>query len=366
VDGIFEFRSLPSGRITEMTFASTIIDWYNQNKRSLPWRETTDPYKIWLSEIILQQTRVAQGLPYYTRFIEKFPGVKALAKANESEVLRLWQGLGYYSRARNLHRCAKKIVSDFKSEFPSTFSELQKLPGVGPYTAAAIASIAFREPVAVVDGNVFRLLARIFGIDLDIASQEARKYFFNKANELISQDQPDTFNQAMMEFGATWCTPKNPKCEDCIFKKSCVAFLQQSVAMLPVKAKKAKVRKRFLHYIIMEEGKKIAMKKREAKDIWHGLYDFHLIESKKKQRPQNILTEEFPKGLLDGAETFGPFKHILSHQELIIHFTWIKARKKINLKKLSTTFYSSRQVGKLPKPIVITRFLEEVGFIRKV
>jgi A/G-specific adenine glycosylase len=349
-----------------MTFAATIIDWYNQNKRSLPWRETTDPYKIWLSEIILQQTRVAQGLPYYLRFIKKFPTVKSLARADEGDVLRLWQGLGYYSRARNLHKCAKRIVSEFKNEFPSTFIDLQKLPGVGPYTAAAIASIAFREQVAVVDGNVFRVLARIFGIELDITSNEAKNYFFKKANELISKDQPDLFNQAMMELGATWCTPKNPKCEECVFKKTCVAFKQERVALLPVKAKKAKVRKRFLHYIIIEEGKKIAMKKRETKDIWQGLYDFHLIETNKKSRPQTLLTEEFSNEFLSGAETFGPFKHILSHQELTIHFTWIKTRKKQNLKKFSTSFYSSRQVGSLPKPIVITRFLEEVGFIRKV
>jgi A/G-specific adenine glycosylase len=349
-----------------MRFAATIIDWYNQNKRALPWRETTDPYKIWLSEIILQQTRVVQGLPYYLRFIQKFPTVKSLAKAEEKEVLRLWQGLGYYSRARNLHRCAKTVVDEYESRFPSTFVGLQKLPGIGPYTAAAISSIAFREPVAVVDGNVFRVLARIFGIDLDITTSEGKNYFFKKANELIPKEQPDLFNQAMMELGATWCTPKNPKCDECIFKKSCVALKQGMVGMLPVKGKKIKVRKRYLHYVIFKQGKKIAMKKRESKDIWHGLYDFQLEESNRRQRPQAVLAKEFSDKLLVGAKTVGPIKHILSHQQLIIHFTWIKSKRKSEIKNNSLSFYSSRQVAALPKPIVITRFLEEEGFIRKV
>ena len=303
-----------------MKFSQLIIEWYQENKRMLPWRETTDPYKIWLSEIILQQTRVAQGLPYYLSFVKTFPTVQHLAKAKEQQVLRLWQGLGYYSRARNLHRCAKMIVGDFKGKFPNNFQDLQKLIGVGPYTAAAIASIAFKESVAVVDGNVFRVLARVFGIDIDISSNEGKNFFFAKANELISKEHPDIFNQSMMEFGATWCTPKNPRCEECIFKKTCIAYKTGTVALLPVKEKKTKVTKRYLNYIIIEQKKKIAMKRREGKGIWQGLFDFYTIETKKVQKAAKIIDgDPLIKSLKAKVlKAFPLVKHILSHQLLSI------------------------------------------------
>src|SRR5690349_7153792 len=225
-------------------FSEKVVKWYEKNKRDLPWRETRDPYKIWLSEIILQQTRVSQGMPYYLRFIEKFPTVAALASASEQEVLRLWQGLGYYTRARNLHKCAKKVATDYKSVFPYSFDELKKLPGIGDYTAAAIASIAYQEPVAVVDGNVFRVLSRVFGIETEINSPKGKKDFTQLANELISKKHPEKHNQAMMEFGALYCTPKNPSCTDCVFSSQCFAFKKNLQLVLPVKTKNKAARKR--------------------------------------------------------------------------------------------------------------------------
>lgn len=350
-----------------MKFSQLIIEWYQENKRVLPWRETTDPYKIWLSEIILQQTRVAQGLPYYLSFVKTFPSVHGLAKAKEQDVLRLWQGLGYYSRARNLHRCAKMIVEDFKGKFPDNFQDLQKLIGVGPYTAAAIASIAFNERVAVVDGNVFRVLARVFGIDVDISSAEGKTFFFAKANELISKDHPDLFNQAMMEFGAMWCTPKNPRCEECIFKKSCVAYKTGTVALLPVKEKKTKVTKRYLNYIIIEQKKKIAMKQRRGKGIWQGLFDFYTAETKKTQKAAKIIEQDFTlKSLkVKDLKTFPLIKHILSHQLLSIQFIWLKLDDKSSFSSGELKFYTRKEVKNLPKPIVISRFLEAEKFITK-
>jgi len=270
-------------------FSAIIIDWYQDNHRKLHWRETVDPYKIWLSEVILQQTRVAQGLPYYERFIISFPTVFDLAVAPSQKVLRLWQGLGYYSRARNLHRCAKQVVEKFNGHFPNSFNELTKLPGVGDYTAAAIASIAFREPVAVVDGNVYRVLARVFGIEKDIASGEGKKYFFSLANKLIDKTRPDLFNQALMEFGALHCLPKNPKCGECIFSKSCNANQRNLQAVLPVKSKKLKIKTRYFYYFILINKNKVLLKRRTEKDIWQGLNDFYLIETTRSQKPAILL-----------------------------------------------------------------------------
>jgi len=218
-------------------FSARLVEWYLQNKRELPWRTTKDPYKIWLSEIILQQTRVAQGLPYYLKFIEKYPNVRALANADEQEVLRLWQGLGYYSRARNLHAAAKYVANELGGNFPDSYQKLKQLKGVGDYTAAAIASFAYQEKVAVVDGNVYRVLARLFGIEIDINSNEGKKTFSKLANELITQYQPDLHNQAMMEFGALHCTPANPNCMFCPFTTECEARLTQRQSVLPIKIK---------------------------------------------------------------------------------------------------------------------------------
>lgn len=352
-------------------FSKKIIDWYKENKRELPWRDTKDPYPIWLSEIILQQTRVAQGLPYFKRFIENFSTIDKLAAAKEQDVLRLWQGLGYYTRARNLHRCAKAIVEQHNGKFPNNFIDLQKLPGIGAYTAAAIASFAFLEPVAVVDGNVFRVLSRVFGMEYDIASVEGKDFFSKKANELISRQQPDLFNQAIMEFGATHCLPKNPRCEDCIFKRSCVALANESQDRLPVKSKKTKIRKRYFYYLVIEQNKKVLMRKREAKDIWKGLYDFPLIETK---RPQKIELVTSQANMLSGLKqkfeihsSSSTYRHVLSHQILQAKFIFIvlsgKQLREIDLKGGGLRFYSKAAIHKLPKPTLVNRYLLESGIL---
>src|SRR6478736_1515429 len=340
-------------------FSSTIIDWYNSNHRNLPWRRTTDPYKIWLSEVILQQTRVAQGLPYYDRFISSFPTVFDLAKAPEQKVLRLWQGLGYYSRARNLHRCAKQVVEKLNGNFPTSFTELTKLPGVGDYTAAAIASIAFREPVAVVDGNVYRVLARVFGVEKDIASGEGKKYFFSFANELIDKERPDLFNQAVMEFGALHCLPKNPKCGECIFSKSCEAKQRDLQPVLPIKSKKLKVKTRYFYYFILKNKNKVLMKQRMEKDIWHGLNDFYLIETHRKQKPETLLQKDellFKSTTLNES---GVYKHVLTHQKLMVRFITVQPqltkRREAIIRKLGMKWFTKNQVEKIPKPILIER-----------
>lgn len=353
--------------MNKIFFSKKIISWYEENKRDLPWRHTRDPYKIWLSEIILQQTRVAQGLPYYERFVENFPDVISLANEKEEKVLRLWQGLGYYSRARNLHTCAKKVSDEAGGIFPQTFEDLKKLPGIGAYTAAAIASIAFREPVAVVDGNVFRVLSRVFGIELDISTNEGKSYFFEKANELIDRQQPDLFNQAVMEFGALHCTPKNPRCDSCIFIKSCIAYQKEQQGMLPVKSKKQAVKKRYFTYFIIEHRGRLLMKKRQQGDIWNGLYDFFLIEKPRLLNPQKLLLEHTEFNLVNAMEVSDVYKHVLSHQHLMTRFVWIKASTNQSLekfmKKNGLVFYSKKHVANLPKPILVTRFLHERNYL---
>jgi A/G-specific adenine glycosylase len=344
-------------------FFLKIMDWYQTNHRNLPWRKTIDPYKIWISEIMLQQTRVAQGLPYYKRFMKSFPSVFDLAKAPEQNVLRMWQGLGYYSRARNLHRCAKRVVKNFNGHFPDSFKELIKLPGIGDYTAAAIASFAFREAVAVVDGNVFRVLARIFGIETDIASNEGKKYFFSLANKLIDTDRPDLFNQALMEFGALHCLPKNPKCSECIFSKSCEANLRNLQAVLPVKSKKLKVKTRYFYYFIFRNNNKLLMRQRTDKDIWRGLNDFYLIETHRRYKPQALMKED---SLLAAAVMLNEsrtYKHVLTHQKLMVRFISVKSalteNHKMVIRKLGLKWVTKEKVEKIPKPILIERFLKE-------
>lgn len=353
--------------VNKTYFSKKIISWYEENKRDLPWRLTRDPYSIWLSEIILQQTRVAQGLPYYNKFIHNFPDIISLARAKEDRVLRLWQGLGYYSRARNLHACAKKIKDELGGFFPQTFEELKKLPGIGTYTAAAIASMAFREPIAVVDGNVFRVLARVFGIDLDISSNGAKAYFFAKANELIDKERPDLFNQAVMEFGALHCTPQNPKCESCVFIHTCIAFQKEQQGLLPVKKKKQTVKKRYFTYLVIEYRGRLLMRKRQPGDIWNGLYDFFLMEKSRLLNPEKLLTEHGQLKTVAPAEVSKVYKHILSHQHLMTRFVWIKFQDDQRLtqfmKAHELKFYTKKQVANLPKPILVTRFLHESNYL---
>ncbi len=346
-------------------FARTLIGWYQHHQRPLPWRNTHDPYRIWLSEIILQQTRVAQGLPYYQRFLEAFPNVQALAAAPQATVLRLWQGLGYYSRARNLHACARTVVEKHGGSFPTTFQHLQHLPGIGPYTAAAIASFAFKEPVAVVDGNVFRVLARVFGFDQDTASQTGRAFFFEHANRLMDRGQPDIFNQALMEFGALQCVPRNPRCGECVFEQQCFARRHNLQQSLPVKLKKQKVRHRYLNYLVLMWKNQLLMRPRTARDIWQGLHDFLLVETTRAVRWDRL--QEQLQTAPAAVRTAKPksvysYRHLLSHQVLHIQLYQIELKKE--WKKLPEGFawQNARKADRLAKPIVLTRYLQEIGF----
>lgn len=342
--------------MAEKRFAEKLLNWFAENKRALPWRNTKDPYKIWLSEILLQQTRVAQGLPYYEKFIRHYPTVKKLATAPEKEILRHWQGLGYYSRARNLHKCAKLITKQ-AGKFPETAEELKKLPGIGDYTAAAIASFAFNQPSAVVDGNVFRVLSRIFAIDLDIASPAGKKYFFELANKLISHERPGDFNHALMEYGAMHCTPRNPKCGDCIFSRQCKAFQADNVQFYPVKAK-AKARKvRHFNYFVFRFGNKIWMQQRNGKDIWNGLHEFYLVESSRALSDKKA-TELSPVKV--EILSTKKLKQILSHQEIEGKFFEVELNLvPAALSKQKGKFYSRKEIEKLAKPVLVNEYLQE-------
>jgi A/G-specific adenine glycosylase len=341
-----------------MIFSKSLIQWYLQHKRDLPWRKTPHPYPVWLSEIMLQQTRVAQGLPYFLRFIEAFPTVQDMADAPEEQVLKLWQGLGYYSRARNLHATAKQVAYDLNGNFPPDYLGLLKLKGVGDYTAAAIASISYGEPVPVVDGNVYRVLARYFGIDTDISHSSAKKQFTNLAASLLPKDDASTFNQAMMEFGALQCVPKNPDCSICIFNKECVAFLTGRVNQLPVKLKKTKVTNRYFNYIIIKDAAgKTIVNRRSDKGIWFGLYEFPLLET-------DLLTdEEATIPLIENFTGLGfvPGDIRLLHPDIIIHKL---SHQKLHIRfwEVSTDLFlekaiDNEQVKLLPYPIVIHNFM---------
>jgi A/G-specific adenine glycosylase len=353
--------------VHNVSFSEKLLHWYAIHKRDLPWRNSRNPYKIWLSEIILQQTRVAQGLPYYLEFTQKFPTIKTLADAEEDLVLRTWQGLGYYSRARNLHKCAKIICSHHGGFFPDSYQELIKLPGIGPYTAAAIASFAFDKPHAVVDGNVYRVLARIFGVEDDIASGKGQRTFTTLANELIPQNDPGTYNQAIMEFGAVQCTPVNPACDQCPFQTDCHAYKHDMQSILPIKSKKKPARKRYFHYAVLRTNTSLCMKPRTEKDIWQGLYDFPLIETSAPLAEEEALEELFaaftlPKDcVVDSVST--EYRHILSHQHLITKFYLIDLPHEKN--GLSDPFirpFPEEQILDLPKPVLISRYLNDYIF----
>ncbi len=314
-----------------------LIAWYKKNRRDLPWRNITDPYKIWLSEIILQQTQVVQGLNYYIKFTETFPTVVDLANAPEDQVMRLWQGLGYYSRARNLHAAAKTIKLNHKGKFPSTYESIKELKGVGDYTAAAVASFAFNLPYAVVDGNVYRVLSRLFNIDTPINSTQGKKDFQLLANELLNHKQPGLHNSAMMEFGALWCKPQNPKCEDCPLQAQCIAFQNKTVAALPVKDKKIKIKNRYLNYFVFNYKNNVYIQKRTEKDIWQNLYEFYLIETDVPTDAKLLLKDKNLKTFAKKLEVLSitsTKKHVLSHQHLYATFYEINIKEPITSKQL--------------------------------
>lgn len=348
-----------------MKFSNKLIYWYLQNQRDLPWRQTSNPYFVWLSEIMLQQTRVAQGLSYYLKFTTTFPTVFHLAKASENTVLKMWQGLGYYSRARNLHFTAKLIANELDGKFPTSYKEIIKLKGIGDYTASAIASICFNEPTAVVDGNVYRVLARYYGIKTPINSTAGIKEFKTLAQSLLDVKKPGTFNQAIMDFGALHCKPQNPLCSTCIFKESCVAVEKNLQKELPVKDKKIKVTKRYFNYlVVVTASNKTIINERKGKGIWQGLYQFPLIESKKTICKNELCdTPEFTE-LFSNETTLSLFNkkeivHKLSHQHLHTQFWVVETNSHPN----ATILW--QDTSHFPVPILIANFLEKFNLKNK-
>lgn len=349
-----------------MDFSTQLIIWYENNKRDLPWRNTSNPYFIWLSEIILQQTRVDQGISYYHKFITHYPTIDLLANAKEEEVLKLWQGLGYYSRARNLHASAKIVNNELDGIFPNNHSEIIALKGVGEYTAAAVASFAFKLPFAVIDGNVYRVLARLFGIHTAIDSNEGKKVFKELASELLDKQNPSTYNQAIMEFGALQCKPKNPNCESCPFRLECVAFKNETISILPYKSKKTKQRNRYFNYLVIESDFFTFIKKRGKNDIWQGLFDFPLIETLKEiQDIEELNFSEINKKITSTSFIFKgvskEYKHILSHQKIYAKFWKIELIKEI---PINTNYISvsNKDLGAYPVPKLIDNYLNETNF----
>jgi len=353
-----------------MKFSKKIIRWYKKNKRDLPWRKTNDPYKIWLSEIILQQTRINQGINYYLRFCDNYPNVNALANDSEEHILKIWQGLGYYSRARNMHKTARFIVENYQGKFPKNYSDIIKLKGIGEYTAAAIASFAFNLVFPVVDGNVSRFLSRLNGIKTAVNSSEGKKEILSLATELIDQEHPGEFNQAIMEFGALQCKPQNPDCKSCIFCKECKAYEKNMVSDIPVKINNVKIKKRHFHYFMLTFDDKIYLNKRTSKDIWHNLYDFPLIEGS-RFIPKNKLIIKFAnqfniqQNKISIVKTSTNYKHILTHQQIFARFYEITLEDQ----KLFDDFLSmsgnqfvcipKKMINQYPLPRLIDKYLIE-------
>lgn len=346
-----------------MSFSSKIIEWYHQHKRDLPWRNTQDPYQIWLSEIILQQTQVKQGLPYYERFLQQFPNVQALAAAHEEEVLRLWQGLGYYSRARNLHYTARYITQELDGKFPDNYKDLLKLKGVGQYTAAAIASFAYDEPVAVLDGNVYRVLARYFGIEDNIAEPKTAAIFRKIAQDNLPPTQAADYNQALMEFGAIHCRPAKPDCMFCPLQSKCAALLTGRVKELPFKQKHLKVKERQIHYLVLQKADKLALKQRTKKGIWTNLYDFYAQESDMAQDFESIIeSSDLDLQNLELLQASEIYKHVLTHQRIEAKFWRVRWQGNPSNLPQNLNWYNKKEIEQLPKPILIEKYLRKHFF----
>jgi A/G-specific adenine glycosylase len=336
-----------------MSFSKKILRWYSENKRSLPWRDTKDPYKIWLSEVILQQTRVVQGLPYYQKFISEYPTVQHLAAAKEEEVLKLWQGLGYYSRARNLHATARTVTNKLNGKFPDTYKGLLQLKGVGDYTASAIASASFKRPEPVVDGNVYRVLARYFGVDTPIDSSEGVRYFKLLAREVMDLENIDRYNQGIMEFGAIQCAPKRPCCVHCPLNNGCVALKDNRVDRLPLKLKKGTVKRRYFnYYVVLDPQNRTILQKRTERDIWQNLFQFPLLETDMEMDIVQIESN-FPDILkLGGRPKITRLNdkiivHKLSHQHLHTRFWLVKTREELK------GGIATSELEKYPVPVLI-------------
>jgi A/G-specific adenine glycosylase len=342
-----------------MGFSEKLIMWYKQNQRDLPWRKTTDPYKIWLSEIILQQTRVNQGLNYYTKFLKKHPTIESLAASSEKNILNLWQGLGYYSRARNLHFTAKYISTELNGVFPTAHQDILKLKGIGEYTAAAISSFAYKEAYPVIDGNVYRVISRIFGVENAMDSTAGKKIFKKIAAELIDTKNPDTYNQAIMEFGALQCKPKSPNCEDCPFLLECFAYKNKLIAVLPKKEKKIKQRVRFFNYVVIIHENNIYLNERKGKDIWQGLYDFPVFETKEQLTSYPLLEKEFTPLELRLRNQSTAYKHILSHQKIYATFWLVSSSKPENI-DVKFNKIALNEINNFPVPKLIEIYLKTI------
>ena len=340
-----------------MSFSQIILEWYGVHKRELPWRTTIEPYKIWLSEIMLQQTRVAQGIPYYNKFLDAFPTVHDLASAPEEKVLKLWQGLGYYSRARNLHMTAKIIVDTYGGKFPTTYKEIRTLKGIGDYTASAIVSICFNQPEPVVDGNVYRVLARYFGVDLPINSTSGIKYFKSLAREVMDIENIRDYNQGIMEFGAIQCAPKNPDCDVCPLNHGCVALKEDRVRELPVKLKKAKIKNRYFNYLVfIDEHGKTLWEQRQGKGIWQNMYQFPLMETDQSVDVNKIRELAVKNVGVDvGSVTLYNSEviiHKLSHQHLYTQFWVLESNAPL------TNGISWQSIFDFPVPVLISDFIK--------
>jgi A/G-specific adenine glycosylase len=349
-----------------MKFQEIVSDWYLVNKRDLPWRDTNDAYVIWLSEIIMQQTRVEQGLPYFNKFLTAFPTVSDFAKASETEVLNLWQGLGYYSRGRNMLYTAREVLRLHNGVFPTDYLTLLTLKGIGSYTAAAISSFAANERRAVVDGNVYRVLARYFGIDLPVNSNAGQKHFSVLAQELIEEQHPAIYNQAIMEFGALQCKPKSPDCGSCPLQLDCFALNSNLVNTLPVKLKASDKRVRYLNYLLCTEGDLVLVNKRTQSDIWQHLYDFPLLETKFEAHPgdpefMNIIADEFGNSVT--LRPLAKIKHLLTHQIIYVQFFALDNYISNFNKRTGVEWVTWEQFEDLPQPKVISNFL--TGYLTK-
>lgn len=347
----------------EQFFTTQLMEWYDPDARPMPWKEIKDPYKIWLSEIILQQTRVAQGWAYFERFVLAFPSVSHLAEAETDEVMKLWEGLGYYSRARNLHFSAKKIMEEFGGEFPNNYKDILSLKGVGPYTAAAIASFAFDLPYAVLDGNVFRVLSRFFNVSTAIDGTEGKKLFTSLAQKVLDISDPAKYNQTIMDFGATQCKPANPDCNSCPMQDHCEAFAQNTIQLLPVKTKKLKKRTRYFNFVVLMQGEDTWIERREGKDIWKQLHQFPCLESEElytKKEIQSQLENHFTevvKGKI--IQESKPYQQLLTHQKIIAKFWKIEVENFFVEKDVGLMRIEYQNLSNFAFPKIIDCYLKD-------
>lgn len=343
-----------------MEISNILQVWYKKNKRDLPWRETKNPYFIWLSEIILQQTKVKQGVDYYFKFIKKYPTIELLANSSEESILNLWQGLGYYSRARNLHFASKQIVQNYSGKLPNEYKELIKIKGIGKYTAAAILSIAYNKPFPVVDGNVIRVLSRLFGYKNPVDTSKGLNDIYDMAKNEIDKKEPGNYNQAIMDFGAMVCTPKNPDCKNCSLVKNCKAYSLNQIDKIPLKSLKTKQKIRYFNYLFFKNTTGFYIRKREKKYIWQNLYDFPLIETTKQVSITELQNYNYwklivPKNANSLITLKKPVKHILSHQIIITCFITIETDKEFKIEKQGFIEITNEKIENYPFPKLIEK-----------